>query len=184
MALSSANLECHCMNPVGPFQTASPALTESGRSARAPLASAPSGQGAGTVASLHFQEALAQAHPTSPQTGRPVRVQAGETLIGITRRVLQEQGQTPKEAEVHRVAMAVAKSNALANPNLIRAGQTLSFPALALSRTAPNWRLLKNWSPPKNWPLLKNWPFQRNWRRQKPSANSAQSRPRSRRAPR
>ncbi|MEY4694882.1 MAG: hypothetical protein RLZZ95_1331 [Pseudomonadota bacterium] len=137
MALSSANLECHCMNPVGPFQTASPALTESGRSARAPLASAPSGQGAGTVASLHFQEALAQAHPTSPQTGRPVRVQAGETLIGITRRVLQEQGQTPKEAEVHRVAMAVAKSNALANPNLIRAGQTLSFPALALSRTAP-----------------------------------------------
>jgi lysophospholipase L1-like esterase len=141
MALSSANRECHCMNPVGPFQSASPALTESGRSARAPLANASSGQGsgsgAGTVASLHFQEALAQAHPTSPQTGRPVRVQAGETLIGITRRVLQEQGQAPKEAEVHRVAMAVAKSNALANPNLIRAGQTLSFPALALSRTAP-----------------------------------------------
>ena len=118
------------MNPVGPFQTATSALPASGRPARVPTGSAPTGP----LASNPFQETLAQVQPTGPQGGAQVRVQTGETLIGITRRVLQDQGQSPSEAEVHRVAMAVAKNNALANPNLIRTGQTLTFPGAALAR--------------------------------------------------
>ena len=118
------------MNPVGPFQTATAALPASGRPARVSSGSAPTGP----MASNPFQETLAQVQPTGPQGGPQVRVQTGETLIGITRRVLQDQGQSPSEAEVHRVAMAVAKNNALANPNLIRTGQTLTFPAITLAR--------------------------------------------------
>ena len=121
------------MNPVGPFQTATSALPESGRAAHVKSGNAPTGP----FASNPFQETLAQVQPTGPQGGKQVRVQTGETLIGITRKVLQDQGQTPSEAEVHRVAMAVAKNNALANPNLIRAGQTLTFPGITLARKPP-----------------------------------------------
>jgi hypothetical protein len=121
------------MNPVGPFQTATSALPESGRAAHVKSGNAPTGP----FASNPFQETLAQVQPIGPQGGRQVRVQTGETLIGITRKVLQDQGQTPSEAEVHRVAMAVAKNNALANPNLIRAGQTLTFPGITLARKPP-----------------------------------------------
>lgn len=121
------------MNPVGPFQTATSALPESGRAARLNTSSAPTG----SVASNPFQETLAQVQPKGSQVDGQVRVQTGETLIGITRRVLQDQGQNPSEAEVHRVAMAVAKNNALANPNLIRTGQTLNFPNVTLARKPP-----------------------------------------------
>lgn len=118
------------MNPVGPFQTATSALPASVRPARVPSSSAPTGP----LASNPFQATLAQVQPTGPQGGTQVRVQTGETLIGITRRVLQYQGQSPSESEVHRVAMAVAKNNDLANPNLIRTGQTLTFPGVTLAR--------------------------------------------------
>jgi hypothetical protein len=118
------------MNPVGPFQPATAALPASGRPARVPSGSAPTGP----LVSNPFQETLAQVQPSGPQGGAQVRVQTGETLIGITRRVLQDQGQSPSEAEVHRVAMSVAKNNALANPNLIRTGQTLTFPGVTLAR--------------------------------------------------
>ena len=118
------------MNPVGPFQTATSALPESGRAARVKSGSSPTGP----LASNPFQEKLAQVQPTGPQDGGQVRVQTGETLIGITRRVLQYQGQIPSEAEVYRVAMTVAKNNAVTNPNLIRVGQTLTFPGGTLAR--------------------------------------------------
>jgi lysophospholipase L1-like esterase len=137
------------MNPVGPFQTATSALPESGRAARPKSGSAP----AGPFASNPFQETLAQVRPTGAQSGGQVRVQTGETLIGITRRVLQDQGQNPSEAEVHRVAMAVAKNNALANPNLIRTGQTLNFPNVTLARKSPELETPNPTRPPASGPI-------------------------------
>lgn len=82
-----------------------------------------------------FRETLAHVKPTGTTNRESVQVQRGDTLTGLSRKYLHEQGQTPNASEVHRMAMSVAKNNSLANPNLIRVGQTLNFSATHFSDT-------------------------------------------------
>jgi hypothetical protein len=119
------------MKSVGPFQAAAPSQVDAGRPARASTETAHSGQ----VTRSNFRETLAQIKPTATLNHRQVQVQQGDTLIGLTRKYLHEQGQTATASEVHRVAMSVAQKNSLSNPNLIRTGQTLNFSAAHFAGT-------------------------------------------------
>lgn len=74
-----------------------------------------------------FHHTFAQIQPTITAASTQVRVQHGDTLIGLTRKYLSHQGISTTSAELYVRAMALAKQNRLENPDLIRVGQTLNF---------------------------------------------------------
>lgn len=114
------------MKSVGPFQATAPAMADAGGPARAETRAH---NASSNPQRTNFRETLAQIQPSASTASERVQVQRGDTLIGLTRKYLNEHGQAPKASEVHRMAMSVAKNNALANPDLIHTGQTLKFSA-------------------------------------------------------
>lgn len=101
-----------------------------------------------------FREAFARIEPSESSLSDRVRVQKGDTLLGLTRQYLQSKGQTTSAPDVYRTAMSIAKHNGLANPDLILAGQVLDFSSVGATavperRSAPSAALSANTpSPP------------------------------------
>jgi LysM repeat protein len=93
-----------------------------------------------------FQRALTQAQQTGtggnstsilgPQTAS-VSVQSGDTLSGIVRQFMAAAGKNVGQTESMRLAQEVARSNNLANANLIYPGQRINLAALQQALNGP-----------------------------------------------
>jgi LysM repeat protein len=93
-----------------------------------------------------FQRALTQAQQTGtggnstsilgPQTAS-VSVQSGDTLSGIVRQFMAASGKNIGQTESMRLAQEVARSNNLANANLIYPGQRINLAALQQALNGP-----------------------------------------------
>ena len=93
-----------------------------------------------------FQQALTQAQQTGtggnstsilgPQTAS-VSVQSGDTLSGIVRQFMAASGKNVGQSESMRLAQEVARSNNLANANLIYPGQRINLAALQQALNGP-----------------------------------------------
>ena len=93
-----------------------------------------------------FQRALTQAQQTGtggnstsilgPQTAS-VSVQSGDTLSGIVRQFMAASGKNVGQTESLRLAQEVARSNNLANANLIYPGQRINLAALQQALNGP-----------------------------------------------
>ena len=114
------------VNPVPTLQA--PVMDRAG----APGASRPARDGA-------FAKSLAQVQGhTSPIGGaRTVQVSAGDTLSGIIARHLRLTHPGLPASQVFRLALAIAKDNGIANPNLIRPGQNIDLSNLQTHVQAP-----------------------------------------------
>ena len=93
-----------------------------------------------------FQRALTQAQQTGtggnstsilgPQTAS-VSVQSGDSLSGIVRQFMAASGKKVGQTESMRLAQEVARSNNLANANLIYPGQRINLAALQQALNGP-----------------------------------------------
>ena len=93
-----------------------------------------------------FQQALTQAQQTGtggnstsilgPQTAS-VSVQSGDTLSGFVRQFMAASGKNVGQSESMRLAQEVARSNNLANANLIYPGQRINLAALQQALNGP-----------------------------------------------
>ena len=88
-----------------------------------------------------FAQVWAQMGPNA--AGKPVRVQAGDTLIGLVKAHYRQQNLPIDEAQAFRLAHQVAADNGIANPNLIYPEQQIDFarlnlPALARAPADPS----------------------------------------------
>jgi len=96
-------------------------------------------QSRASAGGMVFQRALTQAQQTGtggnstsilgPQTAS-VSVQSGDTLSGIVRQFMAAAGKNVGQSESMRLAQEVARSNNLANANLIYPGQRINLAAL------------------------------------------------------
>lgn len=86
-----------------------------------------------------FSRAMASASQSgslAPEGGTPAwgtAVRAGQTLTGIVREQMAARGVTISNNEAMRMAQTVARSNNIANPNMIHPGQKLNLDSLTLS---------------------------------------------------
>ena len=95
---------------------------------------------------VDFQRALTQAQQNGtggnstsilgPQTAS-VSVQSGDTLSGIVRQFMAAAGKNVGQSESMRLAQDVARSNNLANANLIYPGQRINLAALQQALNGP-----------------------------------------------
>lgn len=85
------------------------------------------------AASGRFSQVLAQ---VSPSTGVAVKVQRGDTLIGLVKTQHRQQGLHVSENQAFRLAHQIAADNRLPNPDLIRPGQRIDFSRLNLPAVA------------------------------------------------
>ena len=95
---------------------------------------------------VDFQRALTQAQQNGiagnstsilgPQTAS-VSVQSGDTLSGIVRQFMAAAGKNVGQSESMRLAQEVARSNNLANANLIYPGQRINLAALQQALNGP-----------------------------------------------
>ncbi len=69
----------------------------------------------------------AQDQLSQPAQKARVEVRAGETLIGLAKKQAAQAGIALSDNEAMRQALKTAKSNGIANPNLIFPGQTVEF---------------------------------------------------------
>ena len=101
----------------------------------APLAGAgaPAPQGA-RAGAAGFASVWAQVAPGG--AGSQVRVQSGDTLIGLVKAHYRQQGLPIDEAQAFRLAHQVAADNGIANPNLIYPDQQIDFARLNLPALA------------------------------------------------
>jgi LysM repeat protein len=102
----------------------------------------PTKQGSGPRGNANFRTALAQAQGVSAGLVRPAAppepqrlpekytVRHGDTMFSIARRALELQGLDSGSSAATRAAVQLAKINHLANPDLIRPGQTISLAGL------------------------------------------------------
>ena len=105
-----------------------------------------------------FQRALTQAQQTGtggnstsilgPQTAS-VSVQSGDTLSGIVRQFMAASGKNVGQNESMRLAQEVARSNNLANANLIYPGQRINLAALQQALNGPAADNQASLAPPK-----------------------------------
>ncbi len=86
-----------------------------------------------------FSRAMASASQSgslAPEGGTPAwgaAVRAGQTLTGIVREQMAARGVNITNNEAMRMAQTVARSNNIANPNMIHPGQKLNLDSLNLS---------------------------------------------------
>jgi len=107
---------------------------------------------------MDFQRALTQAQRSSPggnstsilgpQTAS-VSVQSGDTLSGIVRQFMAASGKNIGQTESMRLAQDVARSNNLANANLIYPGQRINLAALQQALNGPSVDMQAGLPPPK-----------------------------------
>ena len=102
----------------------------------APLAGAgaPAPQGARPAGAAGFASVWAQVAPGG--AGSQVRVQSGDTLIGLVKAHYRLQSLPIDEAQAFRLAHQVAADNGIANPNLIYPDQQIDFARLNLPALA------------------------------------------------
>ena len=114
------------LNPVPTLQA--PAIDR----AAAPGASRPARDGV-------FAKSLAQVQGHASPIGgaRTVQVSAGDTLSGIVARHLRVTHSGLPASQMFRLALAIAKDNGIANPNLILPGQTIDLSNLQTHVQAP-----------------------------------------------
>ena len=103
-------------------------------------------QSRASAGGMVFQRALTQAQQTGtggnstsilgPQTAS-VSVQSGDTLSGIVRQFMAASGKNVGQTESMRLAQEVARSNNLANANLIYPGQRINLAALQQALNGP-----------------------------------------------
>ena len=103
-------------------------------------------QSRASAGGMVFQRALTQAQQTGtggnstsilgPQTAS-VSVQSGDTLSGIVRQFMAASGKNIGQTESMRLAQEVARSNNLANANLIYPGQRINLTALQQALNGP-----------------------------------------------
>ena len=107
---------------------------------------------------VDFQRALNQAQQSGaggnstsilgPQTAS-VSVQSGDTLSGIVRQFMAASGKNVGQTESMRLAQEVARSNNLANANLIYPGQRINLAALQQALKGPGADNQASLVPPK-----------------------------------
>ena len=90
--------------------------------------------GGRTAGASGFASVWAQVAPGGP--GSRVRVQAGDTLIGLVKAHYRQQGLPIGEGQAFRLAQQVAADNGIANPNLIHPDQQIDFARLNLPALA------------------------------------------------
>ena len=95
---------------------------------------APAAVGARAAGATGFAHVWAQVAPG--QSGSQVRVQAGDTLIGLVKAHYRQQGLPIDEGQAFRLAHQVAADNGIANPNLIHPDQQIDFARLNLPALA------------------------------------------------
>ena len=103
-------------------------------------------QSRASAGGMVFQRALTQAQQNGtggnstsilgPQTAS-VSVQSGDTLSGIVRQFMAASGKNIGQTESMRLAQEVARSNNLANANLIYPGQRINLAALQQALNGP-----------------------------------------------
>lgn len=108
-----------------------------------PLATTP-GQPAGQLAVREpgvslgvrgaFEQALQQASQTAT-TPNEVVVQQGDTLVGLVRQWHRERGSEVNDAQAYRQALQVARSQGIANPDVIVPGQRVRLEGLTIDES-------------------------------------------------
>lgn len=68
----------------------------------------------------------------APEASATVKVQRGDTLIGLVKAQQRQQGQPISDHRAYRLAHQIAADNRIANPDLIRPGQKIDFSRLNL----------------------------------------------------
>jgi len=83
-----------------------------------------------------FSQVLTQVSP--PNTGVAVKVQRGDTLIGLVKTQYRQQGLHVSENQAFRLAHQIAADNRIANADLIRPGQRIDLSRLNLAAVPPS----------------------------------------------
>lgn len=68
----------------------------------------------------------------APEASATVKVQRGDTLIGLVKAQQRQQGQPISDHRAYRLAHQIAADNRIANPDLIHPGQNIDFSRLKL----------------------------------------------------
>ena len=124
-------------SPTSLFRMSTPVDRSSLEAAAAPVRSAgrarpPFPESGVQRSSPSFRESWSEYYPVERGSGPKalVTVQAGQTLVGMTRQHLGAAAQGLSPVEIYRMALSVGRFNGLRNPDLIRVGQSLDFSVL------------------------------------------------------
>lgn len=124
-------------SPTSLFRMSTPVDRSSFEAAAAPVRSAgrarpPFPESGVQRSAPSFRESWSEYYPVERDSGPKalVTVQAGQTLVGMTRQHLGAAAQGLSPVEIYRMALSVGRFNGLRNPDLIRVGQSLDFSVL------------------------------------------------------